>query len=481
MAALSLAGLDGKPIPLEEAALERLRTRTRAIVLVPGEPGFDDASRVWNGMITARPALVVRPSGVADVVATVELARERGLLLSVKGGGHNVAGTAIAPGGLLLDMSRLRGVFVDRARRTARVQAGCLLGDVDGETQLHGLAAVLGFVSETGVAGLTLGGGFGYLTRRFGWTVDGLLEVELVTPDGRVRRAAPDEHPDLFWALRGGGGNFGVVTSFVLRLHEVGPQVTGGLVAFEGARAAEVLDFYASFTARAPREVTAAITLRRAPPAPFLPAAIHGKPMVGIVVCHTGSLEQARDDLAPLRALGAPVADLVTVRPYAEQQRLLDATQPKGLHYHWKSEYVSALPPALRAAAVARAGAQTSPVSQLVLFHLAGAIAEREPGDGAVGNRDAAYVCNVAGGWKGDDAAAPAHGAWVRETWEALRPFSTGGTYVNFQSGDEGDDRVRAAYGANYERLTRVKAAYDPGNLLRVNRNVSPAPGGRPS
>ncbi|HEX8781496.1 MAG TPA: FAD-binding oxidoreductase, partial [Nocardioides sp.] len=424
---LSLAGLDGRPVTIDDQALQRLRTRLRLPPLLPGDPGFDEACRLWNGMITHRPALVAQPCGTADVMTCLELARERRVLLSVKGGGHNVAGTAVAPGGLLLDMSRMRGVFVDRAARTARVQAGCLLRDVDAETQVHGLAAVLGFVSETGVAGLTLGGGLGYLTRRFGWTVDTLVEVEVVTADGKVCRAAADEHPELFWALRGGGGNFGVATSFLFRLFEVGPTITGGLLAFDGARAEEVLACFAEVAAGARRELTCASTLRMAPPAPFLPKGFHGKPMVGLVVCHTGSPDQARADLAPLRALADPVADLVVERPYLDQQRLLDATQPKGLHYYWKSEYLKALPRDLLAVARERAAAQTSPLSQLIFFHLEGAIAERDAGDGAVGNRDAAFVCNVAGGWRPDDPAGASHQAWVRHTWESIRPFSTGG------------------------------------------------------
>jgi len=474
VATLSLAGLDGRPVVIDDAVLQRLKARLRLPPLLPGDAGFDDASRLWNGMIPHRPGLVVQPRGAADVMACLELAREKRVLLSVKGGGHNVAGTAIAHGGLLLDMSRMRGVFVDRVARTARVQAGCLLGDVDAETQVHGLAAVLGFVSETGVAGLTLGGGFGYLTRRFGWTVDTLLEAEVVTADGKMRRAAADENAELFWALRGGGGNFGVVTSFLFRLFEVGPKVTAGLIAFDGSRTDEVLACLAELGG-SPRELTCACTLRAAPPAPFLPKDFHGKPMIAVVVCHSGSPEQARSDLAPIRALGKPVADLVVERPYLEQQRILDATQPTGMHYYWKSEYFSRLSPELRAVVRTRAAAQTSPMSQLAFFHLGGALAERKPDDGAVGNRDAEYVFNVGGSWRPDDPAGETHRAWVRDTWEAIRPFSTGGVYVNFQSADEGEDRLRAAYGKNLERLERVKKQYDPDNLLRVNRNIRPA------
>src|SRR6266568_8951282 len=291
----------------DEATVNTLRGRLRGPGLLPGGDGFDDAARVWNGMIRARPALIARPTGTADVVECVAFAARERVLIAAKGGGHNIAGTSLADGGLTLDLSRLKGVLVDPERKIARVQAGCLLGDVDRETQLHGLATVLGFVSETGVAGLTLGGGFGYLTRRFGWTVDNLLEVEIVTADGRVLRASPERHEDLFWALRGGGGNFGVVTAFTYRLHEVGPKIVGGLIAWPADRAAKILELYRRTTASAPRELTLVLVLRFAPPAPFIPPDWRGKPIVGIVACHTGSLEQGHRDLAPLKEFGGAI------------------------------------------------------------------------------------------------------------------------------------------------------------------------------
>ena len=262
----------------------------RGALLAPGDAGFADATRLWNGLIEKAPALVVQPTGTADVVEAVRFAREHGMALSVRGGGHNIAGTALADGGLTIDMSRLRGVAVDPEARTATVQPGCLLGDVDRETQLHGLATPLGFISEVGMAGLTLGGGLGYLTRRFGWTVDNLLEVEIVTADGRVRRASRDEHADLFWAVRGAGANFGVVTRFVLRLHEVGPNVYGGLIAWPFERAAEILRAYRAITAAAPRELTVWLNLLRAPAAPFFPEAGTASGICGMAVCYSGDL-----------------------------------------------------------------------------------------------------------------------------------------------------------------------------------------------
>ncbi len=434
----------------DEATVNTLRGRLRGPVLLPGGDGFDDAARVWNGMIRARPALIARPTGTADVVECVAFAARERVLIAAKGGGHNIAGTSLADGGLTLDLSRLKGVLVDPERKIARVQAGCLLGDVDRETQLHGLATVLGFVSETGVAGLTLGGGFGYLTRRFGWTVDNLLEVEIVTADGRVLRASPERHEDLFWALRGGGGNFGVVTAFTYRLHEVGPKITGGIIAFPAARFEEVLGTYRELTRMSGRELTMAVTMRNAPPAPFVPKEWHGKPMIGVVVCHTGSRAQADAELAPLRALGDPIADILVEKTYCAQQTLLDATQPKGLNYYWKSEYLPELSDGVIALLRKHAAGVTSPMSQLVLFHLGGALAERGADDGAVGNRDAEHVLGVQAIWPPADSDGARHVAWARTAWEELRPHGTG-------------------------RLAEVKAKYDPDNLFRCNKNIAPA------
>src|SRR5881628_691932 len=339
--------LDGRPIALRPHDIEAFQGSLRGSLVRAGDPTYEDSRKLWNGMIDRKPALVVRPTGTADVVECVNFARGRGLLISIKGGGHNIAGTAVAEGGLTLDMSRMKGVFVNPKDRTARVQPGCILGDVDRETQLHGLATPFGFVSETGVAGLTLGGGFGYLTRRFGWSVDNLLEVEIVTADGRVLRASSEEHPELYWALRGGGGNFGVVTSFTYRLHPVGPKIVEGLIAWPADRAAKILELYRRTAASAPRELTLVLVLRFAPPAPFIPPDWRGKPIVGIVACHTGSLEHAHRDLAPLKQFGGAIVDVIMEKTYVQQQSMLDANQPKGNHYYWKSEYLATLPDAV--------------------------------------------------------------------------------------------------------------------------------------
>ena len=457
-----------------EVAIDAFRERLRGPLLFPGDEGFEDATRLWNGLIEKTPGLVVRPTGTADVVAAVNFARDQRLALSVRGGGHNIGGTALADGGLTLDMSRLRGVVVDPEARTAIVQAGCLLGDVDRETQLHGLATPLGFISEVGVAGLTLGGGLGYLTRRFGWTVDNLLEVEIVTADGEVRRASRDENADLFWAIRGAGANLGVVTSFTFRLHEVGPTVYGGLVAWPFERAQEILEAYRALTAQAPRELAVWMVLFRAPPAPFVPQEWHGERVCAMAVCYTGDLSMVDEVLTPIRALGDPVFDLLAAQPYTQVQSYLDATEPKGNHYYWKTEYLAELSDECLSGWRDLAAECPIPEAQIGLLHLGGALGEREGDDGAVGNRDARYACGVIGSWEPDEPGADGFPGWVRDAWQRIRRFSTGGNYINFQTADEDEDRVRATYGAQFDRLVEVKTKYDPRNLFRSNRNIRP-------
>lgn len=465
-----VAGVDGGMVGLTSDQVERFSTALEGRLLVAGDEGWDEAVLVWNAMVAKRPALVVEAASARDVAATVRFASDHGLLLSVKGGGHNIAGTAIAENGLMIDTSRMREVAVDPDAEVAHVGPGCLLADVDRATQEHGLATVLGFVSETGVAGLTLGGGFGYLTRRFGWAVDNLERVEIVTADGSIRTASRTANPDLFWAVRGGGGNFGIVTGFTFRLHEVGPLVTGGLIAWSIDRADEVLAAYRELTASAPRELTAAAMIRLAPPAPFVPPEWHLKPIVGVLVCHTGP--SAATDLAPLRALGEPVVDVIAEKPYTAQQSMLDTLQPKGMNQYWKSEFLPGLAPeyldVFRDAALRVA----SPMSFSVIFHLAGALNETD--DGAVGNRDAKYITGFTGTWPPDADGGDRIVAEVRAGWEAIKPFSTGGNYVNFQLAEDDTSRTENAYRANYERLRKIKSEYDPDNLFRTNRNIIP-------
>jgi FAD/FMN-containing dehydrogenase len=454
------------------STIEAVRERLRGSLLHPEDAGFAEATELWNGMAQKRPALVVQPAGAADVVAAIELARDRDLALSVRGGGHNIAGTALTDGGLTIDMSRLRRVHVDPRARTAQVQAGCLLRDVDRATQRHGLATPLGFISEVGVAGLTLGGGMGYLIRRFGWTVDNLLEAEIVTADGAVRRASRDEHADLFWGIRGAGANLGVVTSFTFHLHEVGPTVYGGLIAWPFERADEILPAYRAITAAARRVLAVWLILLRAPAAPFVPDRWHGKRICAMAVAYTGDLSGVEAALAPIRALGDPVVDLLAEQPYTELQSYLDATEPKGKHYYWKTGYLGELSDELLSVLRELSAECPIPEADIGILHLEGAAGEHDAADGVVGNRDARYVVGVKGMWDPGEPEAGAFRQWVRDAWERVRPYSTGASYINFQTADEGAERIRATYGAQYDRLVELKRAYDPENVFRSNRNV---------
>lgn len=466
--------LQGGTIDLPQDAFNALRTHLRGPVLLPGEAAYDDSRTLWNAMIDKKPAAVIRCLGTGDVVACVRFAKEHNLLLTIKGGGHNIAGLATADGALMLDMSLMRGVWVDPRRKTAHAQAGCMLGDLDRETQLHGLAAVLGFVSQTGAAGLTLGGGFGYLTRRWGWTSDTVTGFDLVTEGGRAVHASADEHPDLFWGLRGGGGNFGIVTGIDYTLYPVGPEIVGGLVAWPASEAPKVLDLYRSLAEAAPTELTLVAIMRPAPPAPWLPKEVHSTPIVAILACWSGDPAEGEKAVAPIKSFGRPVGDVLVRRPYVQLQALLDATQPKGRRYYWKSEYLAGVEPALAEKAIDHAARIASPWSAVILFQIGGALNDLGMDHSAVGNRDARYVLNIAGSWEkaADDAT---NIAWARAAWQEMKAFSTGGTYINFLTEDDGSERTRAALGGNLARLADIKAKWDPNNMFRTNRNIRPS------
>jgi FAD/FMN-containing dehydrogenase len=466
--------IHGEALQLPSQAVETLRTRLRGPLLLPGDAGYEDSRTVWNAMIDRRPALVARPLGATDVIACVQFAREHDLLLCIKGGGHNIAGLATSDGALMIDLSLMRGVWTDPDRRIAHAQAGCVLGDVDRETQLHGLAAVLGFVSQTGIAGLTLGGGFGYLTRRYGWTADTVVGMNVVTAEGRLVRASEHEHADLFWGLRGGGGNFGVVTGIEYALHRVGPEIVGGMVAWRAADAPAVLELYRDLAANAPPDLTLVVLMRVAPPAPWLAPEVHGSVIVAILACHTGDPAEGERIVVPLKAFGRPVGDILERRPYAQMQALLDPLQPKGRRYYWKSEYLPSLQPSLFERFIAHAATIRSPHSAVILFHIGGALNELALDHSPAGNRDAHFVLNITGSWERpeDDVA---NVAWARDAWADMRAFSTGGTYINFLTNDEGPERVAAALGSHIQRLAEVKARWDPENVFRTNRNIEPA------
>lgn len=458
---------------LKPETLNRLKMGLRGPVFVPGDAAYEQSRTVWNGMIDRRPAAVARCLGVADVLACVRFGREQDLLLCIKGGGHNIAGLATADGALMLDMSLMRGVWVGAQRQIAHAQPGCLLGDVDRETQLHGLAAVLGIVSQTGIAGLTLGGGYGYLTRRWGWTADNVVGMDVVTADGRLVRASDDENADLFWGLRGGGGNFGVVTGIDYQLYPVGPEIVGGIVAWPFADAPKVLELYRTLAAAAPPELTLVALLRPAPPAPWLPKEQHGQLIVVILACYSGRPEEGEQAVAPIKSFGSPIGDTLVRRPYTQLQSLLDATQPSGRRYYWKSEHLPRIEPALCEKLIDHAAQIPSPHSAVFLFQIEGALNQLDEGTSPVGNRSARYVLNLTSSWeKAEDDGANI--AWARNAWQDTKQFSTGGIYINFLTQDEGPERVQAALGGALRRLAQVKATWDPENRFRINHNIAP-------
>ena len=465
--------VEGAELDLPEGAFNAWKARLRGPVLTAGDAGYEDSRTVWNGMIDRRPAMVARCLGISDVIECVRFARNHDLLLGIKGGGHNIAGLAVADGSLMLDMSLMRGVWVDPNKCVARAQAGCLLGEIDRETQVHGLATVLGFISLTGCAGLTLGGGIGYLTRRWGWTVDNVVGMDVVTADGQLVRASSDENADLFWGLRGGGGNFGVVTGIDYVLHDVGPEMVGGVVAWPASDAPRVLELFRTLAEQAPPELTLVTLMRPAPAAPWIPADRHGTPIVMLLACHTGNPDEGEKAVAPIKSFGKPIGDVLTRRTYVQMQSLLDATQPKGRRYYWKSEYLPRVEPALCDKIVEHAAGIRSPYSSIILFQMDGALNRFGHDHSPVGNRDARYLFNIGGAWdrKEDDAA---NIEWVRQTWNDTKRFSTGGTYINFLTEDDGADRVEAALGGALKRLAQIKARWDPQNVFRTNRNITP-------
>jgi FAD/FMN-containing dehydrogenase len=443
----------------------------------PGDVEYAEACRIWNAMIERRPALVVRPRGVADVAACIAFARDGGLPLSIRGGGHNIAGTALCDGGVMIDFSTHTHVEVDAATGGVRVQPGATWADVDRATQPFGLVVPGGIVSATGVAGFTLGGGFGWVSRRHGFAADNLRAAEIVTADGQVRRAGARENPDLFWAIRGGGGNFGVVTAFEFEAQPHGPEVVAGLMLHPMAQAKEVLALFRDATAKAPDGLCHLLIMRKAPPLPILPPEVHGTPVVGIAVCHSGPVEEGEQLVLPIKRFGRPLADTIGRKPFVAHQQFLDGGQPFGRRYYWRSDYFDDLPEAADPTLIAHAGAIASPHSAVLCMHLGGAAARRPAEESAVGNRTAEYVLNMQGAWEapGEDAV---HIGWARDFWSAMHPFSSGGTYVNFLTEDADDERRRAAYGPElYARLARVKAKYDPENLFRANQNIRPATG----
>jgi FAD/FMN-containing dehydrogenase len=466
---------EGAETTLRSAEVARLAGSLRGEVVTTDAPHYEEARRVWNATVVRRPALIVRCRSAADVVRAVRFAREHDLLLGVRGGGHNIAGNGLVDRGLLVDLSSMRGVRVDPVRRLAQVEGGALLGDVDRDTQTFALATPLGINSTTGVGGLTLGGGYGWLSRSFGLTVDNVRAADVVTADGALLRVSEAEHPDLFWALRGGGGNFGVVTSFEYALHPVGPEVLAGLIVHPFGRADELLRRYRDVMRAAPDALTAWAVLRKAPPLPFLPTTVHGRHVVIIAVCYCGARSDGDRALRALRAIGEPIADVVDWTPYAGFQQAFDPLLAPGARNYWKTHNFSTLHDPLIDTLVDRVPHLPGPLSEIFLAHLGGAVARRPDDSTAYAGRRAEFVMNVHARWE-DRRSDDAFVAWARDLATVTAPYAaSGGAYVNFMTADEGH-RVRAAYGGNYDRLTAIKAKYDPRNVFRVNQNVAPAP-----
>ncbi len=449
-----------------------LAAALRGEAIRPGEAAYDGARSLWNALIDKRPALIVRADGVADVITAIRFARENGLAIAVRGGGHNVAGNAVCDDGLMIDLSVMRAVQVDPARRTARVEGGATLADLDHETQAFGLATPGGVVSSTGIAGLTLGGGFGWLTRRYGLAVDNLLAVELVTADGALITASEHEHPELFWGLRGGSGNFGVATSFLFRLHEIGPEILFGPTVYRLDDAVEVLQHYRAFAESAPRECCVWADLMTAPPLPFLPERYHGTKVLTLMQCYSGDPTEGEAVLAPLRRFGQPIGDAVSPMRYASAQQILDQAYAKGLRNYWKSDNFKTLSDTTIEKLVAIARTMPTPETDMLICQLGGAMGDVAPDATAFPHRDAAFIVTPGARWRdpADDARCL---AWIHEIGEGLSEDADGGAYVNFIA--EIDGRERDAYGANYERLAALKNHYDPTNAFSLNQNVRPA------
>ena len=458
---------------LPASAIEELKRNISGQVVLPHDAAYDDARKIWNAMIDKRPALIVRCASTSDVVRAVNFARENTLVLAVRGGGHNIAGSATCDDGIVIDLSRMKAVSVDPGTRRATVEGGATLADFDAAAQAHGLATPLGINSTTGVAGLTLGAGFGWLSRKYGMTIDNLESAEVVTAAGEVVRASATEHPDLFWALRGGSGNFGVVTRFEFRLHAVGPNVLSGLIVYPFAQAKQVLQQYREFVAKAPDELSVWVVVRKAPPLPFLPEQVHGTEILALALLYAGDPSQGELLVEPLRKFGTPVGEHVGVQPYTAWQQAFDPLLTPGARNYWKSHNFSKLDDKLFDAVIEYIGKLPSPQCEIFFGAIGGATTRPAPDSAAYAHRDAQFVMNVHGRWD-DPADDERCMRWARDFYKASAPFASSGVYVNFLTADEAD-RVRSAYGPNYDRLAQVKRTYDPANLFRTNQNIQPA------
>ncbi|WP_151447247.1 FAD-binding oxidoreductase [Lacisediminimonas profundi] len=458
-------------VDLSSQAVDNLQAKVRGQIITPSSANYDELREIWNAMIDRRPALIVRCSGAADVMQAVRFARQHQLLTSVRGAGHNIAGKSLHDGALLIDLGAMNTVWVDPEAKIAVAGPGAMLGDVDHETQAYGLAVPTGINSTTGIAGLTLGGGFGWTSRSLGLTADNLIAAEVVTAEGEQIRCDENSHPDLFWAIRGGGGNFGVVTSFKFKLHTVGPEVMSGPIVFPFDQASSVLHKYREFCASCPEELTVWAVMRDAPPLPFLPPEVHGTKVLILPALYNGPLNAGKKALAALKKLGQPIGDGFGAYPYTGFQQAFDPLLTPGARNYWKSHNFTELSDELIGKLIDYASKLPSAQSEIFIAQMGGATNRISPDATAYPHRDVEFIMNVHTRWDTADQDN-ACVSWAREFYAATEPFATGGVYVNFIS--EGDDSVRSAYGNNYDRLSRVKSKYDPDNFFRLNQNVRP-------
>jgi FAD/FMN-containing dehydrogenase len=459
--------------PFDQPALRELSASFRGELVQPADPGYDEQRRVWNGSIDRRPALIARCTGVADIAAALRFARNTGLPLAVRSGGHSFPGSSVCDAGIVVDLGHLKEIEVDLEARTATVGAGVLLGELDRETQAHGLAVPAGIVTHTGLAGLTLGGGIGWIMRKHGLTIDQLLSVELVTAGGEVVRASESENADLFWGVRGGGGNFGIVTRFEFRLNPLGPTVLAGPIFWPMTESAKVLRFYRDWIAEAPDELMTIIIHRKAPSLSFVPTELQGEPVVAVVACYAGPVEEGERVLRPLRTHGRPVLDLCEPKPYLEHQAMFDPSFPHGRWYYMRTCDVAELSDEVIDITAEHSMRIASPLTAFPIWQMGGAVARVGEHETAFNGRGAGHTFNITA--ITDSAAGfEEEREWARGLWSALEPHHTSSAYVNFLM-EEGEERVRDAYGSDkYERLRSLKREYDPENLFRLNQNIPP-------
>jgi FAD/FMN-containing dehydrogenase len=453
-------------------ARDELKGIIKGNVLVPDQPDYEEARQIWNAMIDRRPAVIVQCAEADDVAPAISFARKKGLELSIRGGGHNIAGNALCDNGVTIDFSSMKNVRVDAGKRRAYVEPGATLANLDEATQAHGLATPVGINSTTGVAGLTLGGGFGWLTRKYGMTIDNLISVDMITAEGKKIRASENDNADLFWAIRGGGGNFGVVTQFEFQLFPVGPEIVAGLIVFPFNQAKQVLTRYRQFVASAPEELNVWALLRKAPPLPFLPQSVHGKEVVVLPIFYSGAVAEAEKLIAPLRTFGSAHGEHIGAQPYVAWEKAFDPLLTPGARNYWKSHNFTELADGALDSIIEFAGKLPSPHCEIFIGLIGGAPNRVAPDAMAYGHRDAKFVVNVHGRWdeaKDDQKCI----AWAREFFKASAPYASSGAYVNFMTAEE-SDRIAAAYGANYERLVAIKRRYDPENVFHCNQNIKP-------